>query len=73
MDFEYFCGLFARVVEYVYTQDLKSCGQQCPYGFDSRLEHKKAGLHRLFCARDGNQTASLSLSDPLQTSPQGEA
>ena len=22
------------------TQDLKSCGQQCPYGFDSRPKHR---------------------------------
>jgi hypothetical protein len=29
----------ALVVELVDTQDLKSCLQQCEYGFDSRLGH----------------------------------
>jgi hypothetical protein len=29
----------APVVELVDTQDLKSCGQQCLYGFNSRLGH----------------------------------
>ena len=33
---------FARVVELVDTQDLKSCCQQWQYGFDSRPGHKKA-------------------------------
>ena len=28
------------MVELVDTQDLKSCGQQCPYGFDSRPKHR---------------------------------
>ena len=27
-------------MELVDTQDLKSCGQQCPYGFDSRPKHR---------------------------------
>lgn len=34
----------ARVVKLVYTPDLKSCGQKCPYGFDSRPEHIKTAL-----------------------------
>lgn len=29
----------ALVVELVDTQDLKSCGQQCLYGFKSRPRH----------------------------------
>ena len=31
---------FARVVELVDTQDLKSCDQQWSYGFNSRLGHR---------------------------------
>ena len=30
----------ARMVESVDTRDLKSLGQRCPYGFDSRSEYK---------------------------------
>gem|GEM_PF-759426 len=40
----FFAGIFrqdALVVELVDTQDLKSCGQQCPCGFKSRLGHTR--------------------------------
>ena len=34
--------LFTLVVKLVDTQDLKSCGQQCPCGFKSRLGYVRA-------------------------------
>ncbi len=38
----------ALVVELVDTQDLKSCGQQWPCGFNSRLGHKSDQFDRSF-------------------------
>ena len=35
----YLCLLDALVLELVDKRDLKSLGQKCPYGFDSRPEH----------------------------------
>ena len=32
------------------TRDLKSLGQKCPCGFDSRLRHKRDGFRRPSCA-----------------------
>ena len=31
------------------TRDLKSLGQKCPCGFDSRLRHKWDGVSRPIC------------------------
>lgn len=46
------CDIFchALVAELVDAQDLKSCLQQCEYGFDSRLGHELQPIHesRLF-------------------------
>ena len=33
------------MVELVDTQDLKSCGQQCPCGVDSRSGHYKFSIN----------------------------
>ena len=49
--FSYFCRAFpagervARMVEQVDTPDLKSCDQQWSYGFDSRSEYSRKGVH----------------------------
>ena len=49
------------MVKLVYTPDLKSCGQKCPYGFDSRPEHIKTAPQILvghFCVFGGTKSGA---------------
>ena len=58
------------------TQDLKSCGQQCPYGFDSRPKHRaEAGrkaswfpVRLSFCAQ---HTFKVNIPSRQQAQPDG--
>ena len=45
------------------TRDLKSLGQKCPCGFDSRLRHKRTALAVLLCL--------LFTPSPCGTAPVG--
>ena len=64
------------MVELVDTQDLKSCGQQCPYGFDSRPKHRaEAGrkaswfpVRLSFCAQ---HTFKVNIPSRQQAQPDG--